>query len=290
MEHVYFRTNGIRLHAVAAGPEQGPLVILLHGFPEFWYGWRHQIGPLAHAGFRVVALDQRGYNLSDKPVGVRAYAVDELVRDLIGVLDALECPTCYIAGHDWGAAIAWAAALFVPGRVERLAVLNVPHPAVMLHFLSHSPRQMLRSWYIGFFQLPKLPELVLGARRCRGALDAIVRTGGVTTFSTDELEQYREALLRPGSLTAMLNWYRALARYRPALPANPRVRVPTLILWGQDDIALGFEMVQPSVDLCDRVKLVVYRGASHWVQHDEKKAVAEELTRFFCGDTTVPQG
>ena len=152
LEDLWFEHEGVRLHAVAAGPSDGPLVILLHGFPEFWYSWHKQISPLAAAGFRVVAPDQRGYNVSSKPREVAEYAVPKLTADVIAIADQLQHDKFFLAGHDWGAAVAWATALQYPQRLRKLAILNVPHPAVFLRTVRNNPRQMLRSWYMAFFQ------------------------------------------------------------------------------------------------------------------------------------------
>jgi len=163
LENLSFQNGAVSLHAVAAGPNDGPVVVLLHGFPEFSYGWRQQIEPLAATGFRVVVPDQRGYNLSSKPSGVAAYALAELVSDVIAIADQLGREKIFLAGHDWGAAVAWSAAILHPQRISKLAVLNVPHPSVMRKFLSTRPRQLLRSWYMFFFQLPWLPEIFFSA-------------------------------------------------------------------------------------------------------------------------------
>ena len=158
LEHGTLKTNGIRLHVVQAGPNSGTPVVLLHGFPEHWYGFRKQIPAFVRAGCRVIVPDQRGYNLSDKPGGVKAYNLRELVNDVIGLIDALKYDKVNLVGHDWGAAVAWMLALWHPERVHRLGILNVPHPLVMRRFLSHDFEQIRRSWYIFFFQLPWLPE------------------------------------------------------------------------------------------------------------------------------------
>jgi pimeloyl-ACP methyl ester carboxylesterase len=160
---VNLATNGIQLHAVEAGPRDGPLVILLHGFPEFWWGWRRQIEPLAAAGLHVLAPDQRGYNLSDRPAGVAAYDLDTLAADVIGLADAAGQRKVMLVGHDWGGLVAWWTASRHPHRVDRLVVLNAPHPAVMGAYMRRHPSQMLRSSYVGFFQLPFIPERLLAA-------------------------------------------------------------------------------------------------------------------------------
>lgn len=280
MEHTYLRTNGIRLHVMQAGPPDGPLVILLHGFPEFWYGWRRQVEPLVQAGFRVLVPDQRGYNLSDAPAGIAAYRLGELVADVTGLIDAQGQEKVYLAGHDWGGIGAWSLALWRPRRVERLAILNGPHPVVMMRALQSNPRQILRSLYALFFQTPRLPEALLRNNDWELVEAAMVRSANAGSFTAADLEQYRRAWWRPGAFTAMLNWYRAALRYPPSFP-HPRLSLPTLVLWGLRDAALGRELVQPCLDLCDRGEAVFFENASHWVQHDEAEAVSRALVAFF---------
>jgi pimeloyl-ACP methyl ester carboxylesterase len=281
LEHVNLPTNGIHLHVVQTGSRYGSLVILLHGFPEFWYGWRKQIQPLADAGFRVWVPDQRGYNLSDKPRGIAAYKIDELARDVVGLIDAAGVDKCYLAGHDWGAAVAWWVALHYPERLQKLAILNVPHPAVMMQTLSSSLTQLKKSWYIFFFQIPFLPEAILRNNdweRMVGMLNNSAKPG---TFSNDDIEQYIHAWWRKDAITSMLNWYRAVLQMPPKISADQRVRIPTLLLWGANDIALDRQMAHPSLELCDQGKLVLFENSSHWVQHDESEMVNKYLLDFF---------
>jgi pimeloyl-ACP methyl ester carboxylesterase len=275
-------TNGIRLHVVEAGPEKGPPVVLLHGFPELWYGWRKQIGPLAEAGFRVIVPDQRGYNESDKPRGVAAYGFETLEGDLRGLLDALSLDRASIVGHDWGGVVAWWIALAHPERVSRLAILNVPHPAVGRRQLRSSPRQQLRSWYVFFFQIPWLPERFL-ARGDFANLARAVRGGRRGTCTDEDLAVYRAAWARPGALTAMVNWYRAALRSAGHRLPRLRVGTETLVLWGARDRFLGSEMAGMSAALCDRARLEVFPEATHWLQHDEAEAVNDRLVRFLGG-------
>jgi pimeloyl-ACP methyl ester carboxylesterase len=281
LEHVFLPTNGIRLHVVQAGPIDGPLVILLHGFPEFWYGWRHQIKPLAQAGMRVWAPDQRGYNLSDKPKGIASYRFDELANDVVGLIDAAGVEKCFLAGHDWGAAVAWWVALRYPERLEKLAILNVPHPAVMTQTLSSSLSQLRKSWYMFFFQIPLLPEAILRNNDWAYAAGMLRRSGKSGSFSDADIEQYRRAWWWEDAFTSMLNWYRAALQMPPDLTGNMHVHVPTLMLWGANDIALGREMAQPSIELCDHGKLVLFENTSHWIQHDKAAAVNKHLLEFF---------
>jgi pimeloyl-ACP methyl ester carboxylesterase len=280
-EEEYIETNGIRLHAMMAGPKDGKPVILLHGFPEFWHGWHKQMTALAEAGFRVIVPDQRGYNLSDKPKGVKAYSLKELTADILGLIDALGYDKVYLAGHDWGAAVAWMLAIWHPERFHKLAILNVPHPKVMMDTVRRDPRQMLKSWYIGFFQLPWIPEAALGGNHSAG-LERLLRSSGhAHSFEPADLAEYRTAWSQPGALTGMVNWYRAILRYPPAMPENPRVRIPTLMIWGVQDVALARWMARPSIDYCDDGQLVFFEDATHWVQHDRAAEVSALLVDFF---------
>lgn len=279
-EEIFVQTNGIRLHVVLAGNPAGKPVVLLHGFPEFWYGWRHQIPALAGAGFRLIVPDQRGYNLSDKPAGVRSYRMENLVGDILGLADHFGYDRVDLVGHDWGAAVAWQVAITYPQRVQRLAILNVPHPSVMSAYLAQSPAQMLKSWYIAFFQIPGLADRLLQLRDFAALGRLLTGSAKPETFSALDLAEYRKSWSQPGSLTAMINWYRALLRDRPASPADPRVHLPALILWGKRDVALSYTMVGPSVDLCDHGRLIVFDEATHWVQHDEPLQVNRELIQF----------
>ena len=278
-EHVIL-TNGVTLHTVVAGPEDGPLALLLHGFPEFWYSWRRQIPALAAAGYRVVAPDQRGYNLSAKPAGVAAYRLSELVADVLGLVHALGRDKAFVVGHDWGAAVAWQLALTHPDMVEKLVILNVPHPEVFLKTLRSNPEQLLRSWYMLFFQVPYLPEKLSALGGWRSVTAALRATSRPGTFSAADLARYRAAWSRPGAFSAMLAWYRALFRSRPRL-GNVRVQVPTLVLWGVRDRFLTPEMAAKSVALCVDGRLVTFDKATHWLQHEEAERVNALLLDFF---------
>jgi pimeloyl-ACP methyl ester carboxylesterase len=282
VEDLTFKNDAVSLHAVAAGPGDGPVVVLLHGFPEFWYGWRRQIEPLTAAGFRVIIPDQRGYNVSSKPSGVPAYALTELVSDVIAIADQLGQERILLAGHDWGAAVAWSAALLHPKRIAKLAVLNVPHPSVMRKFLSTHPRQLLRSWYMFFFQLPWLPEAFFSAFNFRTGSQALLHSSRPGAFSAEDLEQYRAAWSQRGALTGMINWYRALFRARVKFP-DKTVRVPTRILWGERDAFLLAEMARESLRYCTNAELFTFANATHWLQHEEPARVSELLIDFFRG-------
>jgi pimeloyl-ACP methyl ester carboxylesterase len=281
IEHRTIRTNGVNLHVALAGPDDGPLVILLHGFPEFWYSWRAQIPYLAEQGYRVMVPDQRGYNLSDKPAGIDAYRLETLVADVIGLIDAAGRDTVYLAGHDWGAAVAWGVALAHPERLKKLAILNVPHPTVFADTLRTSTTQMFRSIYFGFFQIPRLPERLMTAGDAWFGMRFLLSSSHPHTFSDADIRQYIRAWKQPGAMTGMINWYRAIVQRPPHMPDDPRIHVPTLVIWGAEDVALERSMAQKSVDLCDDGRLVVFEDATHWVQHDKPDAVNALLAEFF---------
>jgi epoxide hydrolase 4 len=193
LEHHEIPTNGIRLHVAQTGPVTGPLVLLLHGFPECWYRWRHQLPALAAAGYRAWAPDQRGYNRSEKPQGIAAYRLEALAADVIGLLDAAGQERACLVGHDWGGVIAWWIAIHAPHRLQRMVVINAPHSAVIRQPLRRHPAQWLRSSYIGWFQLPWIPELVTRLGRWRLLVRALQQSSRPGTFTPTDLEQYREA-------------------------------------------------------------------------------------------------
>jgi pimeloyl-ACP methyl ester carboxylesterase len=280
LENSYVETNGVRLHVVMAGDSGGKPIILLHGFPEFWYGWHHQIPALVGAGFRVIIPDQRGYNLSDSPKGTRPYRLDELGGDIIGLVDQFGYIKVDLVGHDWGAGVAWWLAINFPDRIKHLGILNVPHPAVMEDSLRRSPHQMLKSWYILFFQIPGMPDWLMQLNNFSLAFALLRSSGKPSTFTEGDLMEYRKAWTNSKGLTGMINWYRALFRHRTTSPADIRVHVPTLVLWGKRDVALSQDMAQKSIHLCDNGRLEFFENATHWVQHDEATAVNQELVAF----------
>ncbi len=270
--------TGVHLHVRAAGPDDGPLVVLLHGFPEFWYGWRHQIAPLAKAGYRVLVPDQRGYNRSDAPPSIAAYELDRLTADVRGLIDAAGHDRAHVIGHDWGAMVAWRLAMTHPERLGHLGILNVPHPRVFRRTLRTSPSQFLRSLYALFFQIPRLPEWLLGRNDGHGLAWMLRWSSRPDTFTENDLAAYRRAWARPGRLRGMLNWYRAAARRALRGEADtPSIEVPTIVLWGARDVALSRQMAAPSAALCTDGRLTILEEATHWVQHDAPATVTHHL-------------
>src|SRR5262245_47317525 len=310
LEHRMVATNGIRLHCAVDG--DGPLVLLLHGFPECWYSWRHQIDALAPS-FRVVVPDMRGYNLSDKPAGVAAYALPELVADVAGLVEAFGEREAVIVGHDWGGAVAWTFAMERPAMTRRLVVLNCPHPAIFSQELRTNRRQLLRSWYMFFFQIPWLPETLLGLGRARPIGEAIRRsTVRQDAILTEDLHELREASSQPGALRSAINYYRAafrgpdsrglwpewLRRFvhgdRPAsgrvrLEDWPKVNAPTLLVWAENDVALGKELtlgMEPLMAAPLEIKYIPLCG--HWVQQEQPAVVNGYLLDFLRDLAPLP--
>jgi pimeloyl-ACP methyl ester carboxylesterase len=277
----HFDLPGLRLHAAVAGPEGGEPVILLHGFPEFWYGWRAQLPALAAAGFRVVAPDQRGYNLSGK---APPYDQRTLANDVLHLMAALGVGAAHVVGHDWGAVVAWRLAEWHPERLRTLTILNVPHPLVGVRAVrGGNLRQALRSTYVGFFQLRGLAEWLLRRRDFALMRRAMRASSAPGTFSEADLDRYAAAWAQPGALSAMLGWYRAFSRWTwPRLlrpPAPPSISVPSVILWGEQDTALGVELAEASARLLRNGRLIRFPGVSHWVQHEASDRVNAELLR-----------
>ncbi len=282
MDSKYIEVNGIRLHYVEAG--SGELVILLHGFPEFWYGWRRQL-PVLSRSYRVVAPDMRGYNLSDKPQGISQYKMDVLVADIAELIQKLGQGRAILVGHDWGAAVAWALAATRPELVVKLAIINVPHPLEMQKALrGFNLRQWARSYYMFFFQLPWLPEWFIGrdlAKTFRNVFSSFSPKGIVP--SDDEIQQYVDAYSQPGALTAAIHYYRAALRAPGHLDLSTVLQMPVLMIWGEQDKALGKELTYNTKQYCADLEMIYDLGSGHFITADNPELVNEKLLAFFAG-------
>ena len=270
------RTNGIELNTAIVGPEEGEPVILLHGFPDLWFGWESQLRALAAKGYRVFAPDQRGYGLSDKPDGVENYTQDILVDDIIGLADAVDLDSFYLAGHDFGAMVSWNLAIRYPERVKRLVIINVPHPDVMPKYMKEHLSQLAKSWYAIYFQIPVIPEKTVQLDNYKDMINSMS-----SNFSEDRLDRYRKNWARPKAMTSMINWYRAAMRNKPDNgKKNLRIDVPTLIIWGKGDVYLEHEMARLSLEYCSEGQLVYFENASHWPHQDQPVEVNNLLFKF----------
>jgi epoxide hydrolase 4 len=284
-DHDYVRAGNLSMHTVLEGNANAPLVVLLHGFPEFWYSWRYQIKPLAEAGYRVVAPDMRGYNLSEKH---GPYDVFTIVEDVMNFIRALGREKAIIVGHDWGSMIAWLFAALRSDMTEKLIVCNLPHPkAAQKAFKSFYFPQWLKSWYIGFFQLPLIPEIALRANNYRVMAEGL-RTALPDGMTEQELDFYREAWAQKGALSAMLGYYRALPRrshrvYRTDLT----VRVPAQLIWGEPDIALDTKLAQWSSRWCSGLDLRIIPNSNHFVQLYAAEQVTGYMLEFLAKQPTI---
>jgi epoxide hydrolase 4 len=286
-DHRYAQINGIRMHYVQAGSGE-QLVVLLHGFPECWYSWRHQI-PLLAEQFTVVAPDMRGYNETEKPR--HGYELDVLVADIAALIKHLGREKAIVIGHDWGGAIAWAIAIARPELVERLVVMNVPHLGQFGPGKGLSPRQMLRSWYMVFFQIPWLPEALMRATDHRFVRDSLRRDirNSKQKISDDEIRFFTQAIARPGALTAAINYYRRGLLHTGGIfkGTGLRVAAPTMLIWGEEDAYLGKELVRGTERFVPNLQVRFIPNCSHWVQQDQPEIVNAYLHSFLM---EVPHG
>ncbi|HUF04500.1 MAG TPA: alpha/beta hydrolase [Aridibacter sp.] len=280
IEFGYAQVGGVRLHYARAG--NGPrLVLLLHGFPEFWYSWRHQLADLSDE-FTVVAPDLRGVNLSDKPSEISEYEVEKLVDDAIGLIHQLGFEKAHVVGHDWGGGIAWAMARKHPEAVAKLTVLQTPPPDMWKKNLTL--KQLLASWYMFFFQLPRIPEMLLSANDFEGPAKAIRTSTAEPGVITDEdIEEYKIAWARPGTLTGGLNLYRAniLGRIFGQKKELPDITVPTLFIYGEQDKAILPETVEGVAEVvASEYEELRIPESAHWVHVEAREKVSGALREF----------
>jgi pimeloyl-ACP methyl ester carboxylesterase len=283
LEEGFESVGEVRLHYVAAG--EGPLVVLLHGYPEFWYTWRHLIPPLVKAGYRVVAPDQRGYHTSDKPKGLEPYRVGKLYGDIATLIEKQNAGKARVVAHDWGGGVAWYLAMQRPDLVEQLVILDSPHPAIFADRIFKFP-QLLASWYMFALCIPILPELLYKA--FKSALARLTIRGMLIrkdAVSDADFEKYREAWKIPGVWNRTINWYRTLIIDGPkrVAPLVKRTEVPVLILWGVHDKALRVDMAEPSKELVPNARVIRHENAGHFPHHDDPDWTRDRVLEFFAG-------
>lgn len=279
-KHRFVQLESVRLHYVEAGA--GPLVVLLHGFPELWYAWRRQIPALAAAGFRVIAPDLRGFNLSDKPRGIASYGIGPVVEDIRVLIESAGAGRASVVGHDIGAVVAWALAMRHRAHVDRIAILNGPHPMVMLRGLLH-PLQLLASWYVFMFQLPWLPELLASRKGHALLMQPLDQIPGAAQWASHERDAYRRAFAQPGALRAMINYYRALLRPSTARGLR-RVDAPVLVLWGDRDAYLRPTLARPGRRWAADIRVEHLPDVGHFIQHERPDLVNDRLITFLRED------
>lgn len=282
-KHGFVKVDGVRMHYVTQG--EGKLLLLLHGFPDFWYVWRLQIPALARH-FRVVAPDLRGYNETDKPEGVDNYLLHLLAGDVLGLIHALGEERAVVVGHDWGGIVAWSLAAFNPQAVEKLVILNAPHPNAYVMRTRNLFRQLQKSWYVFFFQTAEVPEEVLSRNNYAFLKNMLLQSFVKRDVLTEEdLKAYVEAWSKPKALTAALNYYRA--NMNPAIlfsertVAFPKIKAPTLVIWGEKDAALSKDLIVNTEEFVDAPYSIKYLPeCGHWVQLEEPELVNKHITEF----------
>lgn len=288
MREWFVDSDGVRIHVVEQGPENGRAVLFLHGFPEFWWSWRHQLDACAAAGYRAVAMDLRGFGESDKPGDVASYSVANSFADVAAVIDSVGGRAALVS-HDWGGAVGWVYAALSPDKVERLVAMNAPHPAAFRDLGRHLP-QLQASWYMFFFQFEGVAEEVL-SRNGYELLKAWFYGTASVPLSDEDVARYVEVFSRPGALTTGLNWYRAnvapasfLGEQRLELPA---VACPTMLIWGLDDAYLTFELARRAGEfVTGPFALHVLADTGHWIQQERPEEVNDLLLTFLGTDFT----
>jgi epoxide hydrolase 4 len=289
IQYQIVRANGIDFNVATAGAGDR-LALCLHGFPESSFSWRYQMPLLARLGYLVWAPDLRGYGRSSRPQGVEAYALEELQEDIASLIEASGAKQVVLIGHDWGALIAWYYAMFGLPPISKLIIMNVPHPALAQRGL-RTWRQLVKSWYIFFFQLPRIPEWALARNGCEAIGRAFRRMAvDKSRFPDEVLRVYQDAAAQPGALTAMVNYYRALLRSlrRNRLRGTPRIDTPTLMIWGEADAALGKELTYGTGEYVSRLTLRYLPNVSHWVQQEAPETVNAMIEAWLL-DKNVPE-
>ena len=285
----FVEANGLRFEVEICG-DGDTLALCLHGFPEVAYSWRYQLPMLADAGYTAWAPNLRGYGASSRPQGVENYHIDRLMDDVAALIDASGKSSVVLIAHDWGAIIAWQFAIEKRRPLHKLIICNVPHPGPMEKALRSGFAQIRKSWYVLFFQIPRLPEFLLGLRGAR-AIGEILRksASNVAMFPPEVTEVYQRNARQPGALTAMLNYYRALVRYRKAVAARgtPVIDVPTLMIWGEDDVALTKESTYGTEQYVRDFRIRYLPRVSHWVQQEAPVEV-NAMIRAFLQDRPIP--
>ncbi|CAF0779997.1 unnamed protein product [Rotaria sp. Silwood1] len=286
---IKLKSSNVTLHYVSKGSSDQPLMLFVHGFPECWYAWRHQMRYFSK-NYQVVAIDQRGYGLSSKPSNVGDYKVEILARDIADIIEQLGYQSCVLVGHDWGAIVSWTCAMLYPNLIDKLIIMNVPHPAAFRHNLSL--KQLRKSWYIFFYQIPFIPELLFASDDF-ATFKRLFYTKGIglvnpQNMTEDDLEVYTYTFAQKGTPTAAINYYRAAFRHQRN-DLQVQVTVPVLIVWGCQDGALGEELADASQNYCSNVRLKKIRNASHWVQQDAPDEVNQYMEAFLNEKSAMKQ-
>lgn len=277
MKSLIIKNLDIELETREAGPEDGELIVLLHGFPECWNTWRHQIEPLAQAGFRVCVPNMRGYGKSSKPMAVGRYHLDELITDIEAIRLHYGKDKFHLAGHDWGGAVAWWYAMHHEQHLASLSILNLPHPLAFLSKLKGSFKQIRNSWYIFYFQIPFFPEWSMKRFKFASLKKILTHTSNKNSYDAEDFRNLEEAWGEPGALKAMVNYYRAMLRNIRIPDGDGKISTPTQILWGEKDLALSLDSAYESEAFLLNGYLQTYPDATHWLAHDKPEEISNKL-------------
>lgn len=273
----HFRdVNGVTYHVVSAGDQSNPLVVFLHGFPEFWYEWYAYIKPFVKEGYRVLVPDQRGYNRSEKPEGIQSYRLPTLAKDIVSLISTENRDRTTLIGHDWGGTVAWTVALHNPEMIENLGIINMPHPIVFKEALESNSKQQQKSHYIFNFKQTYVPEKTAKRNDFASWVSVMKGSSKPGAFSRTDFKRYRSAWSEPGAPAAMINWYRALIQVDDH-PPRETVEAPTLVVWGENDQALIPELAKKSMVYCKQGILERFPDATHWIPHEYPDRVTELL-------------
>ncbi|XP_063952785.1 epoxide hydrolase 3-like [Lytechinus pictus] len=274
--HKTVRVKGLNLHVVVSGNPQHPLMLFLHGFPECWYSWRHQIKEF-NKDYYCVSFDMRGVGESDAPLGVKNYSIDELVSDVSELVKVLGYTSCVVVGHDWGGAIAWEFASRYPDLVEKLINMNIPHLERFREVMESGTSQLFMSWYIMFFQLPRLPEILISMGDY-AMIKAACKKGPTTD---EDIEAFKYSMSRPGRITSFLNYYRAMVRYPPK-DGRDKIQCPTLLIWGTGDTALHTDNSYGTEKFCEDLTVERIEGGDHFIQQERPNEVNEIMRKYLA--------
>ena len=281
IESKIYHLNTITLHVTTAGNPASPAILFLHGFPSFWYSWQYQIAYLAKQNFYVIVPDQRGYNKSGKPQRIRDYRLSILVEDMVQLLVTMAVKEVILVGHDWGGIVAWALLKQHPGLVKKAIIINAPYLPAYTKF---SFKQLRKSWYVYFFQLPYFPEWMMKRKQFAMLKKTLLKTSLRGTFIKEDLMRYEEAWSQKGSVTAMINWYRALARYpkdaRTIFRAKTKTETPVLLLWGMKDAFLEPDSGICPSNHCSHFTIKQYANATHWLPVEKFEEINNDIMNF----------
>ncbi|TGL61000.1 alpha/beta fold hydrolase [Leptospira sarikeiensis] len=276
----YLEANGQKFFILESGPKEGKPLLLLHGFPEFSYAWKNQIGYFAKLGYLVIAPDQRGYARSSKPKSISDYGLDNLSEDIISILDVYGISKTDIIAHDWGGAVAYWTLSKFPDRFRKACILNVPHPTIMKRKILSDKTQRKKSRYILFFRIPWLPEFLLSRSNYKKLERSLTKTSIKGAFSEEEIKLYKEAWSMPRCVKSMLHWYRAVVKNPPKLIRSRKIQVPTRIFWGEKDRFLEKEMAEETLTLFKEASVRFFSKGTHWIHHEIPDILNPELSSF----------